>query len=127
MLRAVWLFVVCIIALSVQSFGDPQERQFVSLCVEAGDTSARCGCAFDMLEAEIGEMDDQYVSFVADFAMWGIATGGQGLSGEQIKQKYALGETEFRSRAQIVGSTMIRAFNICGSGPEEGPFDGPQD
>ena len=78
-----------------------------------------------MLEAEIGEMDDQYVSFVADFAKWGIAKGGQGLSGEQIKQKYALGENEFLSRTQTVGSTMIRAFNICGPGPEEGPLDGP--
>ena len=78
-----------------------------------------------MLEEEIGEMDDQYVSFVADFAKWGIAQGDQGLNREQIKDKYTLSEEEFRSRAQIVGSTMIRAFNICGAVPEQGPLDGP--
>ncbi len=126
MFRSAQLCVVCMIAFIVQSCGDPQENRFVSLCVEAGDSNERCSCTFAMLEEEVGEMDDQYVSFVADFAKWDLAQGGQGLNREQIKDKYTLSEEQFRSRAQIVGSTMIRAFNICGTVPEHGPLDGPQ-
>jgi len=105
---------------------DPDETRFVSLCVEAGDTPARCHCTFEMLESELDrDLDDEFVSFLADFANWSVPPGGRSLEREELMAKYDLSEADFRYLTQVVGGTLINAFNSCGEGPERSPLSDP--
>ena len=92
---------------------DPERNRFVQLCVDNGDSSPRCECAFDSLKKEIGTIDAEFVDFVADFAKWGLREGDRGLDRFQIMDKYELKEEEFVDLAEVVGGTMIRALGSC--------------
>jgi len=111
----------------LQACSDPVETRFVGLCVDGGDTVARCRCTYEMLETDLRQdIDDEFVSFVADFANWSVPPGGRSLEREAIMAKYDLSDEDFRYLAEVVGRTLIKAFNSCGDGPEWGPIPAPE-
>ena len=93
--------------------GDPNKIKFVGLCSDSGDSETKCSCTFDRLEADIGEIDEEFVNFVADFAKWGLEDGESGLDNEALTEKYDLSAEEFQDLTLTVGSTMLQALSSC--------------
>jgi len=102
-----------VLALTLAACGDPNKIKFVALCSEAGDSETKCSCTFDRLQADIGEIDEEFVNFVADFAKWGLEDGETGLDNQGLIEKYDLSPEEFQDLTLTVGSTMLQALSGC--------------
>jgi len=107
------LTVLSALVLMLAACGDPNKIKFVGLCSEAGDSETKCSCTFDRLATDVGEIDEEFVNFVADFAKWGLQEGEAGLDNEALIEKYELSEQEFQDLTLLVGSTMLQALSDC--------------
>ena len=133
MTRTACLGIALFCAVSLSACDDPERTRFVGLCVESGDTDRRCGCMFEVLVSEVaaqggsedGTVDAEFIAFVADFAGWTQSDQGLTLQTAELKSKYDLSDDEFRFLAELVGGTMIAAFNSCDGGPRLGPLPVP--
>ena len=94
--------------------GDPEKIRFVDLCSDNGYSQGQCSCMFDTLENDVEDIDDEYVSFLADFAKWDYEDNGGGLDRAQMMEKYQLSEDEYVELTVIVGTTLPQAIQLCG-------------
>ena len=114
LMRHHWLRSFCGAVLVMLSACDsPEKSQFVSSCVGAGDSLQRCSCTFETLERDVGDVDQEFVSFAADFAKWDVDPGESGLDRTQMMQKYELNDEEYRALAGEVGVAMLNALASC--------------
>ena len=105
--------VLGLFSLMLFSCGDANKVRFVGLCSDSGDSQTKCSCTFDRLQSDVGEIDEEFVNFVADFAKWGLEDGEAGLDNEALIEKYDLSQEEFQDLTLLVGSTMLQALSTC--------------
>jgi len=101
-------------AVALAACGDKIDNRFVRLCTDRGDTPYRCTCLLNTLKADVGEIDEQFVSFVADFQKWNVPDGGVGLDRFGIMAKYDLNEAEYKELTVKVGTSLSKGYQQCG-------------
>ncbi len=99
--------------LGLVACSDPMQTKFVGNCIDGGNSDDRCSCTYQLLEREVGTIDDEFIDFVADFAKWSVKKGDEPLEKSDMMAKYELSEEDFHDLSGVVGNAMLRALNAC--------------
>lgn len=119
MLAKYTAFIVALIVtgLSLASCEDPNRQKFALLCSANGDSIERCRCTYDVLEKKVGEVDEEFVSFVAHFAKWDLEGTEAGLDRAALMERYDLNEEDYIEIAGATGAALLEGFNGCKAAP----------
>lgn len=113
--RNIMLSVVLFALVSgLSGCGDPIERRFTALCTARENPHYRCSCMFSLLTEDMGTIDEEFVTFVADFLKWNVPKGGVGLDRDGIMLKYEMSPDEYKEVTTKLGTSLNRSFNQCG-------------